>query len=97
MTRRYKIPMTSDPGDFQLTPPDEEPKRGKHYVKLRGHAWTPGSCPKGETCKTCKHYTRKHLAKVYLKCGLNQHNWTGGRASDIRARDPACQHWKPEN
>ena len=75
----------------------EKAKRGKHYVEPRGHAWTPGSGPAGETCGSCAHVERRSWAKTYLKCGLAKARWTNGRASDVRARDPACRHWESKD
>ena len=73
----------------------EAKKRGKHYVKPKGYAGTPGSGPKGETCKTCKHYTRAgYHNRVHLKCGLVQ--WAHSRSNDILAGSPACQFWEAE-
>ena len=63
------------------------------HVTKRGHAGQPGNGPKGETCKSCLHIYRKRLAGTYLKCQLNERNWTGGGGSDIRAGDPACEWW----
>jgi len=60
----------------------------------RGHAAQPGTGPEGETCGTCQHLYRNRLAKTYLKCELMQLYWTGGRGSDVRAKDPACRRWK---
>jgi hypothetical protein len=60
----------------------------------RGHAWTPGTGPDGETCRTCRHIARQQFARTYLKCGLNKTAWTHGAASDIRAKDPACKKWE---
>jgi len=60
----------------------------------KGHASQPGGGPKGETCKTCHHITRKKEGRTYLKCGLARSSWTHGTGSDIRAKDPACYHWK---
>ena len=54
----------------------------------------PGSGPKGETCKSCKHLCRKRMSKVYLKCGLMQQHWTGGGGTDVRASTPACRKWE---
>lgn len=62
----------------------------------RGYAAPPGSGPKGETCKTCVHYSGKRLAKIYRKCGLMQKVWTGGPGTDILARSPACYHFRPQ-
>ena len=73
-----------------MTP--KERKRRKEPVPS-GHASKPGTGPAGETCGSCKHIFRNVLAKTYLKCGLNRAMWTGGRKSDIRARDAACLKW----
>ena len=62
-------------------------------VKKRGHMGQPGKGPEGETCKSCAHYTRRHFAKVYRKCGLTEKTWTNGPGTDIRAGDPACEFW----
>ena len=60
----------------------------------RGHAAAPGSGPAGETCKSCAHIFRnRDCAKVYIKCGLAKHKWTGGGGSDVRAGDAACSAW----
>jgi len=77
--------------DFDFKGP---PKPKGFHPKKRGHAGIPGTGPKGETCKTCRHIYRNHMAKVYLKCALNRVRWTGGSASDIRARDLACEKWE---
>lgn len=63
----------------------------------RGYAAPPGTGPQGETCGTCQHIVRKMMGKTYLKCGANRANWTGGIASDIRARSPACRLWEKKN
>lgn len=60
----------------------------------RGHIMPPGTGPAGETCGSCKHLFRNRMAKTYLKCELNRPRWTGGGATDIRARDAACQKWE---
>ncbi len=71
------------------------PKRGKHYVKPSGHAAPPGSGPKGETCKTCRHLVRvQGGAKRYPKCGMAKGGWTHGRASDVLVSSPACSRWE---
>lgn len=73
---------------------EEKAKRGKHYVEPRGHAFTPGSGPAGETCGSCAHLHRRVWSGTYLKCARNRANWTKGRASDVRAGDAACRHWE---
>ena len=70
---------------------------GSHKSKTivpRGHAGPPGSGPAGETCRTCKHLTRREYSKTYLKCALMRHKWSGGTATDIRAKDAACSRWE---
>ena len=59
-----------------------------------GHAAPPGTGPDGETCKTCRHSYGLQYAKTYYKCALNRAKWTGGRKTDIRLRDPACEKWE---
>lgn len=60
----------------------------------RAHAALVGSGPRKETCRTCAHLARKHMARTYLKCGLMRSTWTGGPGTDVRAKDPACSKWK---
>jgi len=72
-------------------------KKKRKPTLPHGHAWKPGTGPAGETCGTCKHMVRRHLAKTYLKCGKNEAAWTGGPGSDIRAKDPACKFWEPKD
>jgi hypothetical protein len=63
----------------------------------RGHVAPPGTGPEGETCGSCKHLFRNQMAKTYLKCSLNRAKWTGGKKSDVLARDAACSKWeRPE-
>lgn len=83
-----------DPNAGALT--DAERKKIMNRLKERktGHAWTPGTGPEGETCKTCKHLYRKRESKVYMKCLLVRERWTGGFKTDIRAKDPACKKWE---
>lgn len=59
-----------------------------------GHAGIPGTGPEGETCGSCRHLFRNQRAKTYLKCELNKTRWTGGRKSDVRARDKSCKFWE---
>ena len=60
---------------------------------LKGHAWPPGTGPEGETCKSCRHYVVRHMAKTNRKCWLTRAQW-GRRGTDIRASDPACLKWE---
>lgn len=75
--------------------PVETPTKGKRKTaKPWGYFAPPGTGPAGETCSTCRHLYRKRMAKTYLKCDRSQAKWTGGRASDILARSPACSGWE---
>jgi hypothetical protein len=71
--------------------------KGKRDESARGYPARPGSGPKGETCKTCKHLCRITYAKSYLKCGLIRAQWTQSPKTDIRAKSPACQLWEMAN
>lgn len=68
--------------------------KAKRKTIPKGHAAPPGGGPAGETCKTCRHLTRRVHAKSYLKCGLMRKHWTGGTGTDVRSRDAACRHWE---
>lgn len=66
-------------------------------VPRRGHAARPGSGPEGQTCGSCRHYTRRITrGGTFRKCGLTKATWTGGPGSDIRKKDPACHLWEAE-
>jgi hypothetical protein len=56
-----------------------------------GHARLAGN---GQTCGTCSHRRLNDLrAGRYWKC--NQVPMTGGPASDVRLKYPACMLWAP--
>jgi hypothetical protein len=82
--------MTDDQKDLWAQPIAAHKRKGP---KPSGHAGKPGSGPKGETCKTCKHLTRLTYSKTYLKCALVRKQWTSGTGSDVRAKDAACWKW----
>ena len=91
--------MTADSDLFHketaLTPDERKKLFGtRSSPKPAGHAALPGSGPAGESCRTCQHIVRRRMAGTYLKCGLMRRFWTGGGATDIRARDPACRRWE---
>ncbi|MBE7204819.1 MAG: hypothetical protein INR70_44445 [Parafilimonas terrae] len=77
--------------DRALTP--QERKRLRAGTTPKGYAALPGTGPAGETCASCGHLVRRQMARVYLKCGLMRRGWTGGIASDVRAKAPACSRW----
>ena len=60
----------------------------------RGYAAPPGTGPEGETCGSCAHHVIRQFAKDYHKCALMRTYWTGGGATDIRVRSPACKRWE---
>lgn len=70
----------------------------KNRTKPNGYAAPPGTGPKDQTCKTCRHFIRKVMGKTYFKCRLMARVWTGGPGTDIRANSPACKCWasKPQ-
>lgn len=73
----------------------EPPRRLHRTPRPHGHKAAPGTGPRGETCATCKFVVRVQLAsKCVFKCGLMRRHWTGGRATDVLARDPACGFWR---
>lgn len=75
--------------------PHSEPANGKRRpTPKRGYAAPPGTGPIGEYCKTCEHLARVKCAKVYLKCALEKHRWTGGPGTDVAAKSPACSKWE---
>lgn len=69
-------------------------KGKKVYDIPRGFAARPGTGPAGETCGSCAHRCTISHGKNYQKCGLIRHRWTGGPATDIRLKSPACMHWE---
>lgn len=70
--------------------------RAKAPVRREGWAGTPGAGPAGETCGSCTYCESFHFKKTYLKCGARAgDHWKGGRATDIRPLDPACEKWSP--
>lgn len=68
--------------------PAAKPKRGQP----KGNAAPIGSGPAGETCRTCVHARCVKLGKTYHKCALVKA--TGGPATDIRLKWPACARWQ---
>jgi hypothetical protein len=65
----------------------------RRLSKKHGHAAAPGTGPEGETCRTCVHLAKVHLAKTYSKCGLMRAYWSGGQGTDVRLSDAACRRW----
>ena len=80
--------------DRAMTPFERRLLTRKKPRTPRGYAALPGTGPDGETCKSCEHIVRLAYGKVYRKCGLMEHIWTGGPRSDILAGAPACRRWE---
>ena len=73
--------------------PSERKALLKRAPVMRGHAWKPGTGPAGETCGSCANLAHRRMSKIYLKCALMSATWTGGGATDVKARDAACDKW----
>jgi hypothetical protein len=69
-------------------------KRKRKDPVPRGYAAPPGTGPEGESCGTCANHAVIRLASNYHKCELMRAKWTGGGATDIRVRSPACREWR---
>lgn len=68
----------------------------KPPVRREGWAGTPGNGPEGETCGSCTYCVVFQFRKAYNKCSARPgDHWKGGRATDIRPLDPACEKWAP--
>lgn len=80
-------------GDSVVLTPTKGRRRS---TKAKGYYAAPGTGPAGHTCGDCAHHVVKRMAKKYHKCELSRAKWTGGTASDIRVRSPACIRWQPE-
>lgn len=63
-------------------------KRGKETPK--GYATRPGTGPKGEFCRTCRHAAKR---EKFWKCAVLRHRWTSSYGTDIRLKSPACALW----
>ena len=81
-----------------MTPAERRALFKRAPGQMRGHAGRPGTGPAGEKCGTCKHKVCKGgVAGRYLKCNLMRAQWTGGKGTDIFARDAACDKWESKN
>ncbi len=71
----------------------ERARKGYHAM---GHPMPKDGEPACEqTCKTCGHLQRNTWThRTFLKCRLTNHS--SGKATDIRARWPACARWESE-
>jgi hypothetical protein len=74
--------------------PPENPRGRRKTPKPKGYYAAPGTGPAGHTCGDCEHHVVKRLAKDYHKCAKSEAKWTGGGATDIRVRSPACIGWE---
>lgn len=69
-------------------------RRKSKTPQRRGYAAMPGTGPKGETCKTCRHNAVISMSKTFHKCLLMKAHWTGGYGTDILVKAPACRRWE---
>jgi hypothetical protein len=74
---------------------DQRRRLTRKDPKPKGYAAAPGTGPSDETCGSCGNHSIVHQAKTYHKCALMRQTWTGGRATDILVRSPACKLWAP--
>jgi hypothetical protein len=56
---------------------------------VKGYAQPPGSCPSGETCRSCGHKIKRGR---FWKCRLVRQ--THGPGTDIRLKSAACSAWE---
>jgi len=77
-----------------MTPAERRKLFPKSRGTAKGYAAIPGTGPAGETCGSCSHHVTKRYAKNYHKCELMSAYWTGGTATDIRVKSPACREWQ---
>jgi hypothetical protein len=71
---------------------------GRMMAWRHPHTGLPLLDPLGETCGTCKHSERSRSrggGKTWIKCGL--FGASGGPATDIKARWPACERWQADH
>lgn len=86
--------------DFMLLPFGSKAQQAMAEMRKYSkglYADRPGTGPAGETCGSCKNRAFIHLARVYSKCGLMRHQWTGGGGTDVKVRAPACSKWERED
>lgn len=80
--------------EYNTAPVPGAPRK-RREPKPNGYGGIPGTGPEGKACRDCKHLVRRTPGyRTFLKCGLNRANWTGGRASDIHAKAPACSRFE---
>jgi hypothetical protein len=76
------------------TPQERKRLRRKVAAPPKGYAAVPGTGPKGETCKSCRHIERIQDVKRYRKCGLVHAYWTYEPGTNIKAGSLACSRWE---
>lgn len=68
--------------------------RGIHPVTKMPLLGADVQPPGGARCGNCDHLRSHTLAKTYYKCGAVK--MTGGPATDVRLKWPACTAWERE-
>jgi hypothetical protein len=76
--------------------PEGNPPPHRQRAGSRAYPAPPGTGPEGETCRGCAHYcsTKTRAGSTFPKCGKMEPNWSSGRATDIKARSPACRYFE---
>ncbi len=82
-------------GRWEVLEPPAPGKARRKTPERRGYVAPPGTGPEGETCGSCGHCVRSWNDK-FAKCRLVEKFWTGGYATDVRRRAPACKKWEKE-
>ena len=96
MLRRSDLfgPILPSPFELKLNAERIRAKEIKNKIP-RGYIATPGTGPKGETCRTCQHVVRVRLmGEQRLRCGLNQAKWKKTNRSRVIPTSPACSQWE---
>lgn len=67
-------------------------QRQQAEAGVNPYAGTSG--PEGSSCGTCVHVRRVDWhRRRYLKCGLDEGQWTHGPGTDLRLWWPGCHRW----
>jgi len=91
--------VSSDEGkvaDLFGGPDTAPPPKRSPNARVVGYGAPPGTGPAGQTCGTCGNCWRKNTGgrRTYLKCLVG--HVSSSKASDIKARSPACHKWKAD-
>ena len=79
--------------DYAMTPAERRAVFKRPAADTKRRPAPIGTGPPSETCGSCANLYRRAFSKTYLKCELMRATWTGGAATDVKARDAACARW----